>query len=65
MDDILIRVTATNCGPVLAPLHILPTLWFRNTWSWGPREAPPKVPHWARRFFKNPHHCKFPAIFAR
>jgi hypothetical protein len=25
--DILIRVTATNCGPVLAPLYVLPTLW--------------------------------------
>ncbi len=35
IDDILIRVTATNCGPIQAPLHILPTLWFRNTWSWG------------------------------
>ena len=35
IDDILIRVTATNCGPASAPLHILPTLWFRNTWSWG------------------------------
>src|SRR6266699_7027119 len=34
-DDILIRATATNCGPKAAPLHILPTLWFRNTWSWG------------------------------
>src|SRR5215469_5201265 len=34
-DDILIRATATNCGPSPAPLHILPTLWFRNTWSWG------------------------------
>src|SRR4030095_158831 len=39
IDDVLIRVTATNCGPTPAPLHILPTLWFRNTWSWG-REAP-------------------------
>lgn len=34
-DDIFIRVTATNCGPDPAELHILPTLWFRNTWSWG------------------------------
>ena len=33
--DILIKVTATNCGPDAAPLHVLPTLWFRNTWSWG------------------------------
>lgn len=34
-DDILIRATATNCGTTSAPLYILPTLWFRNTWSWG------------------------------
>jgi hypothetical protein len=34
-DDILIRLTLTNRGPDAAPLHVLPTLWFRNTWSWG------------------------------
>ncbi len=34
-EDILVRITATNRGPAPAPLHILPTLWFRNTWSWG------------------------------
>ncbi len=34
-DDILIRITAMNHGPETAELHILPTLWFRNTWSWG------------------------------
>lgn len=34
-DDILIRITAHNHGPNAADLHILPTLWFRNTWSWG------------------------------
>src|SRR5689334_9353160 len=33
-DDILIRATITNRGPEPAPLHLLPTLWFRNTWSW-------------------------------
>ncbi len=35
VDDILIRITVTNRGPEPAPLHVLPTLWFRNTWSWG------------------------------
>ena len=35
-DDLLIRITVTNRGPQAAPLHLLPTLWFRNTWSWGP-----------------------------
>jgi hypothetical protein len=34
-DDILIRLTVTNRGPDRASLHVLPTLWFRNTWSWG------------------------------
>ena len=34
-DDILIRVTAFNRGPEAATLYLLPTLWFRNTWSWG------------------------------
>jgi hypothetical protein len=34
-DDVLIRITAANRGPEAAPLHVLPTLWFRNTWSWG------------------------------
>ena len=35
-DDISIRITAVNRGPATAPLHILPTVWFRNTWSWFP-----------------------------
>jgi len=34
-EDILIRITAHNRGPEAAELHLLPTLWFRNTWSWG------------------------------
>ena len=34
-DDILMQVTAYNRGPDPATLHLLPTLWFRNTWSWG------------------------------
>ena len=35
-NDILIRLTISNRGPEAARLHLLPTLWFRNTWSWGP-----------------------------
>ena len=34
-DDLLVRVTVSNRGPEEAELHLLPTLWFRNTWSWG------------------------------
>ncbi len=37
-DDLLMRVTVTNRGPDPATLHLLPQLWFRNTWSW---QAPP------------------------
>ena len=35
VDDILMRITAHNRGAEDAPLHILPQLWFRNTWAWG------------------------------
>lgn len=35
VEDILIKITAFNRGPDAAPLHLLPTLWYRNTWSWG------------------------------
>ncbi len=34
-DDILIRLTIANRGPDAAEIHVLPTLFFRNTWSWG------------------------------
>ena len=34
-DDILIRITCVNRGPDAAPLHVLPTVWQRNTWGWG------------------------------
>src|SRR5262245_36096649 len=33
-EDILIRLSVTNRGPETASLHLVPTLWFRNTWSW-------------------------------
>jgi len=36
-EDLLIRITAHNRGPEIATLHLLPTVWFRNTWSWGCR----------------------------
>lgn len=36
-NDILIRITVANRGPDPATLHLLPTVWFRNTWSWGGR----------------------------
>ena len=33
-EDILVRISVSNRGPEPAQLHVLPTLWFRNTWSW-------------------------------
>jgi hypothetical protein len=33
-DDLLMSVRATNAGPEPSELHVLPTIWFRNTWSW-------------------------------
>jgi hypothetical protein len=42
-DDVLIRISATNRGPERADLHVLPTLWFRNTWSWDGRTDRPSI----------------------
>jgi hypothetical protein len=42
-DDVLVRITATNRGPEPAPLELLPTLWFRNTWSWEPGAPRPRL----------------------
>ena len=42
-DDILMLVTAHNRGPDPATLHLLPTLWFRNTWSWGDEVPKPTL----------------------
>jgi hypothetical protein len=42
-DDILIRITARNRGPEAAPLHLLPQVWFRNTWSWGHDSRRPSI----------------------
>jgi hypothetical protein len=43
INDILLRITAHNRGKVDAPLHILPTIWFRNTWAWGYDDYKPKL----------------------
>ena len=42
-EDMCIRITAINRGPCAATLHILPHLWFRNNWAWGPNawDSPP------------------------
>ncbi len=40
-EDILIQISIANRGPEAAPIHVLPTLWFRNTWSWAVGGAKP------------------------
>jgi hypothetical protein len=40
-EDVLVRITVCNRGPDPAGLHVLPTLWFRNTWSWAGGGARP------------------------
>ena len=42
-EDILIKITVWNRGPEEASLHVLPTLWFRNTWSWSTDVTRPKL----------------------
>jgi hypothetical protein len=42
-EDILIQVTVHNRGPDAATLHLLPQLWFRNTWSWNPPMTKPQI----------------------
>ena len=43
VEDILIKITATNRGPERAALRVLPTIWFRNTWSWGDHDERPDM----------------------
>jgi len=43
VEDILIRISVVNRGPESAQLVLLPTLWFRNTWSWGSDEPRPSL----------------------
>ena len=42
-EDILVRITVHNRGPEAAELHLLPTLWFRNTWSWDGNATKPTL----------------------
>jgi mannosylglycerate hydrolase MGH1-like protein len=42
-EDILIQITISNRGPEAAPLHVLPTLWFRNKWAWWPDTPKPSL----------------------
>jgi hypothetical protein len=54
-EDILVRINVTNRGPELAPLHILPTLWFRNTWTWGRDDRRPSLSLHSHLSFPDAH----------
>jgi hypothetical protein len=45
-EDLLVRITLVNRAPEAAGLHALPTLWFRNTWSWGRNAVRPRPLLW-------------------
>jgi hypothetical protein len=57
-DELLFRVTAWNRGPERAPIHIIPHVWFRNTWAWGrePPEKKPSIRAYAENMAKSKHH---------
>jgi hypothetical protein len=42
-EDVLCRITAVNRAPEPAPIHLLPHVWFRNTWSWGYDRPKPEL----------------------
>jgi len=43
VEDLCIRIEVANRGPEAAAIDVLPTLWFRNTWSWGPEQRRPSL----------------------
>ncbi|KAF1989058.1 hypothetical protein K402DRAFT_327289 [Aulographum hederae CBS 113979] len=55
-DELLFRVTAYNRGPEPAPLHIMPHVWFRNTWSWGHDDRKPSIREVGPTTAQSKHH---------
>jgi mannosylglycerate hydrolase MGH1-like protein len=63
-EDVLIRITAHNRGPEPAQLDLLPTIWFRNTWSWGGHEPDDPASPQRPRLSKAPGGAKLAVIQA-
>jgi hypothetical protein len=42
-EDVYSRITVTNRGPDPVEIHVLPHLWYRNTWSWEPAQTAPRI----------------------
>ena len=55
-EDIYIRITVHNRGPEAAKIRVLPTLWFRNTWSWGEDDRKPRMQQVMRDVIEASHH---------
>jgi len=55
-EDLLVRITVHNRGSRSAPLHVLPTLWFRNTWSWGGDDPRPSLRELGPNAVEASHH---------
>jgi hypothetical protein len=64
-DDVLVLITACNRGPERALLHLLPTLWFRNTWSWGDNAERPGLLQVASSDQLNVARAQHPALGER
>jgi hypothetical protein len=57
-DDVLIRITVHNRGSETATLHLLPTLWYRNTWTWGCAHEGCGLKPWMRQSEPGNLHCE-------
>ncbi len=55
-EDVLIKITVFNRGREAAPLHILPTIWFRNTWAWGKDSTQPWLTRTGKDAITITHH---------
>ena len=62
--DLLMRITVENAGPDEATLHVLPTLWFRNTWSWGYPDHPKPTLSWDNDRIVGDHSISGPLVLA-
>jgi hypothetical protein len=55
-EDVLVRISVHNRGPDAARLRVLPTLWFRNTWSWGEDDRKPSLHEEGPGVIRAAHH---------
>jgi hypothetical protein len=61
-NDLCLRLTVSNRGPVRAQIHVLPTVWFRNTWSWGCKEEGSEVKPSLRALSGSRIQCDHPTL---